>query len=949
MMSGSSRLDKRRPWPAICVSALCLLFAPLSSADEGPLTAARRLAATGNYAEAREAFERAAGDSPVDAALGLAETLRETGRSNDALATLRAAAKNSDDLRLRVAEAELLFAQGKRDEADRLLTPPALDLPRGRLLKGELLRTSGRLDEAQTCYRWLIEHYNSRTEHSPDDLLAIGRAAAIYAEWNRAHDQFTFLVSDLYPDILRLDPTCWRAHWELGRLYLAKFNQAEATKHFTAALAINPRAAEVHASQAQSALQRYDVDQARRAIDQARAINAELLPVRQAEADLKMINFDTPGAVAELEQARALNPVDEQTLARLACAYILLDLPQAGPGQTSPRVAKLIDEVVARNPAAGEFFLALGVQLEERRQFGLAIDYLREAARRMPRLVGPEATLGLLQMRLGEEEEARGLLDAAFDADPFNVRVNNMLQVLEVLSTYETLETEHFRVRFDPAKDRLLARYVGERLEKIHPELCATFGFTPPDKSLIEIFNEARDAPGHSWFSARVVGLPYVGTVGACAGKMVALTSPHHDKVHFNWARVLQHEFVHVLNLQQTNYNVPHWFTEALAVWNEGYPRSVEWNRMLARRVPRGEVFTLDNINLGFIRPESSEDWQMAYCQAELYAEYLLRQFGEDAFAKLLAAYARGLATRDALRDCFAIEQEALDAGYREYLEEIVRDLKLPDDAPTRELAELRELSQREPNNAKILGELALALWNSNDRAGARRAAARANKLAPRDTLAAYVLAQAELAEGRRDGAVEILSRALGDDVVDPRATGLLAALELEAKHFSRAAARYEALRAQSPHDPRWAKALAKTALLAGDEPALAAALARLAEIDPDDAPSRKKLAEMAIRGENYEDAVRWARRSLEIDVYDPRTHRILGQALLELGQAEQSVAEYQSSVELAPQDPSLRYALADAWLQAGREAEARGALEALLKIAPDYPGAAEMLENLKP
>ena len=59
-----------------------------------------------------------------------------------------------------------------------------------------------------------------------------------------------------------------------------------------------------------------------------------------------------------------------------------------------------------------------------------------------------------------------------------------------------------------------------------------------------------------------MVGLPFIGTVGACAGKMVALTSPGELAEKYNWARVLRHEFMHVLNLQQTDFNIPHWFTE---------------------------------------------------------------------------------------------------------------------------------------------------------------------------------------------------------------------------------------------------------------------------------------------------------------------------------------------------------------------------------------------------
>ena len=120
---------------------------------------------------------------------------------------------------------------------------------------------------------------------------------------------------------------------------------------------------------------------------------------------------------------------------------------------------------------------------------------------------------------------------------------------------------------------------------------------------------------------------------------MVAMASPNDMDQKFNWARVLKHEFVHVLNLQQTNFNIPHWYTEALAVLNEGYPRPRGLEPAAGRARAQGRAVQPRHINLGFIRPKSSHDWQMAYCQAELYAEYMLATYGDDALAKMLAAY----------------------------------------------------------------------------------------------------------------------------------------------------------------------------------------------------------------------------------------------------------------------------------------------------------------------
>ena len=147
----------------------------------------------------------------------------------------------------------------------------------------------------------------------------------------------------------------------------------------------------------------------------------------------------------------------------------------------------------------------------------------------------------------------------------------------------------------------------------------------------------------HEKFSGRTVALPFIPTVGACTGKVVALSSPKTSNKPFNWARVMKHELVHVITLQQTEFNIPHWYTEALAVESEGFsPRPQPWNKMLVERVPtRRKLLNLDTINLGFIRPDEPEDRQLAYCQAQLYAQYMLQRFGGDALIKMLAAYKR--------------------------------------------------------------------------------------------------------------------------------------------------------------------------------------------------------------------------------------------------------------------------------------------------------------------
>src|SRR5205085_769349 len=219
-------------------------------------------------------------------------------------------------------------------------------------------------------------------------------------------------------------------------------------------------------------------------------------------------------------------------------------------------------------------------------------------------------------------------------ADPFNVRVSNTLRVLEHLDKYKTLKTAHFELRFDPKADNALGEYLGDYLEQVYAELAKKFKHEPKGLILIEVFNN------HQMFSGRTIALPDLHTIGACTGRMIAMVSPQGKGIRkpFNWGRVMRHEVVHIFNLDQTNFLCPHWFTEGLAVMSEGFDRPQPWNDLLRTRVPTGDVLNLDTIDLGFIRPRSPSEWNLAYCQAQLYVEYLAKTYGDDKIGDMLDA-----------------------------------------------------------------------------------------------------------------------------------------------------------------------------------------------------------------------------------------------------------------------------------------------------------------------
>jgi cellulose synthase operon protein C len=921
-------------------------------ADEAvdePLAKARRLFQEGKYAEAEDAYQALADDSPSKA-LGRARCQEAVGQREKAVETLTAAIKShAAEAALPAELARLALARGDYPAAE-ASAAAALKLDADQLLarwvQAELLVASGKTTEANAAYEQLVNFFNQHEVKDVERLQWIGLAAAQFARWNRLSDQFTFLVNEFYPELLTADRSFWRAHYEAGRLFAEKYNEADANKELKAALVLNPAAAEVHVALGEMALSGFEIAAAQAACDRALEINPQLLSAFHLKADIHLANFEPRQSIGILHDALKLQPNSESTLGRLAAACAAVDGLSRTAADT--RFGKLVAEVTQRNPHAGVFFESLADALDRLRRWPAAAKYYQEAMTRMPQLVAPAGQLGMMLMRLGDEERAKHVLDEAFKSDPFNVRVINTLKVLEVLDAYETLETEHFRIKFDPKKDKVLARYMGQWLEEVYPGLCKQMGFAPPEKSLFEVFSRAKNTDGHGWFSARMVGLPHIHPIGACAGKIVALQSPSEGQQRFNWARVLKHEFIHVINLQQTHFNIPHWFTEAVAVLNEGYPRPQSWNELLSEKAARSKLLNLDNINLGFIRPHSSDDWNLAYCQAELYAEFMLAQYGDDAIAKMLSSYADNLTTPEALQRSFGVTQADFERGYSEYVQKVVAILPTRAKESELDLAQLQKGLAKNPKDPNLLARLAQAQLARKSYADARRSADAALAIDARNALANYVRARLHLLVGENKEALARLEGALDRDNPQENLLGLLAGLRLKAEDYSAAIELYELGARHDPTSQKWLKSLAAAYLKSGDDKKLAGVLAQLAIAEADDLPIRKKLAQLALAHDDATAAARWALEALQIDVMDVDLHQWRAEALTAQNAHAAAADEYAVAVELDPDALQLRFALAQSCLKAGRSGESKTALEELLKRDPKYSGAAELLESIK-
>jgi tetratricopeptide (TPR) repeat protein len=913
---------------------LGLVLPPPRGTDPG-LQEARRRWLRGNNEEARALYEKLAKDARLRplAAIGLSKTWESQGDYDKALAVVEAALKDTPaDIDLRARQAEVLYERGRWGEAEQAAEKALASAPDhflARWVRTEVHRDRGDVKKAEAECRWFVRTYSDRSEKDddikdPDTLLLIGQAGAENARWNSLADQFPFILNEVYADALRYDKDLWWAEYQAGMLLLEKYNRGEAVTAFDRALAINPNAAEALVGRGLAALQRFEIKDAEEFANRALRVNTNLPMARRLRADVYLVSGDTQGALRELERARQTNPRDEATLGRMA-ACLHLQHKEA-------ELQRLVKEVEQHDPKPAVFWFTLGEQLQVRRHFDEAEKLYQKAMELRPMLPDAQNSLGLLYMQLGREADAGKVLAKAFEADAYNVRVSNMLKVLRHLEKYETLKTEHFAIRFDPKADRQLARHAAKLLEEIYADLSTKFQYRPPGPIPVEIFTT------HDMFSGRTTALPDLHTIGACTGRVVTMLSPRSKDLRkpFNWARVLRHEIVHIFNLEQSQFQVPHWFTEGLAVGNEGLPRPQVWNQVLKRRVTARDLFNLDTIDLGFIRPRSPEEWHLAYCQSQMYIEFLRSRYGPEVIGGLLNAFRDGADAGTALAKVCKVDKAAFEKDYRAYVEEQAKALFVRPPEKPMTLPQLQRAHQEKPDDLDLAARLAEQHLARRQNAEARQLADEVLARGKTHPLASYVKARLLQAAGQEAEARELLEAALDRENPEPKVLAALGKSYYEANDFAHAAEIFELAHKLEPYESKWLVELVRVYTQAGRKEKQLDALRQLVPTDADDLGLRKRLARLLLEANKAAEAEKYARQALEIDVLDAEAQLTLAEALLQQNRPEGAIEACQVALEADEKAEAARLKLARAYLQAGRKQEAEKEIAKVLAADPE-------------
>lgn len=514
-----------------------------------------------------------------------------------------------------------------------------------RLQAGRLAEDAADWIAARTAYGWFVRPEDDlllawrregekRFERSTDVVAlatAIDRWATLEGrypgnpELNRT---ILGMFVRAYDVIDRGDP---EAHVAAARYLFDHDDPDAALRELRQALAINPRHRDAHELAGELMLLGFNFDGTDEAIAALQAIQpdcprAELLKARA------YLRQRRPG-LAEEVLARRLRrrPDDAVSLGLLAAVHALRLEDDA-----AERLLRRADEIA---PGDARALFEVAEQLAAMRQYPRAEAMYLRAIERAPWWTAPRNALGLLYTQWGDDDRARATLDEAHRRDPFNLRTVNYLRLLDRLAGMARLRSERFEVRFDAARDPILGEMMLEYLESIHSQITTLFQHEPGVRTLVEVF------PTHAQFSVRTTGTPWIGTVGASTGRVIALVAPRDGadtQGTYNWAQVLRHEYAHTVTLSATENRIPHWLTEGLAVYAEGAPLRWEWIPLLYEATTRHRLFDPEGLTWGFVRPRRPSDRPLAYAQSFWMCQYLIETYGREAMLRLLQSFRDG-------------------------------------------------------------------------------------------------------------------------------------------------------------------------------------------------------------------------------------------------------------------------------------------------------------------
>ncbi len=799
-----------------------------------------------------------------------------------------------------------------------------------RLLRGRVLHTVGRYDEAAAEWGALLEqrgedvevrHWLARTlEQSGDRAGAAEQWQRVVDDARRSDDAVVLTcagralmrrpdaeslvaASRLFVRAIEADPDRPDARIAFGWAHFLAYGEAaglpSGEKALTTVLREHGEVEEALVALYRLRRANFQLDPAKTEdyLSRALSLNPKSVPALMERGILALRDRNFTLAAEIFDAALAVNPNHREVLShRAATAHLLNE-----PGDE----AALRERLLAIDAGYADTYRHLGDHLVALYRFEDAVPYYERALSEEPESVSALHGLAKALVYCARGDEALTHLRRAAQlqkgfVDPWR---DNAIAVQELLQEqYRTVEADGLRLVLHYDDVEVLERYLVPVLAEARRELGAKYGHVEDQVVTAEVY--------HTWndFSVRTIGFRGFHALGACFGRFMTLVSPVDDQLRrqdFMWTATAWHEYAHVLTLALSKHRVPRWLTEGCSVYEERQ-KDPSWERGMTRELfdafHNNEIAPLRHLNRLFRGPRIL----FGYYQGGLIVEYLAEHHGFDAVLEMLRGYGEDRSTEELFDGIFGLQPEEFDRAFRAWVETTqLRGLDLVPRYSAASMDHLRERALRAPDDVAVqvaLGHGYLQRGQLIDAAAALREALRAD---PEDGDA--LLLHAALLERRRAfdeaAARYVAGFAQGADDFDAR-VGYGRLLE-RSGDLEGALDQYQRAKACWPRctDQQVAPNLLLARVLRAldrDEEAMMELKSFVRRTGRAFAP-RLELAAMERKNGNRQEEIRLLREAVAIDPFMRELHVLLGEALLAAEQPREALGEFEMALAVRP------------------------------------------------
>jgi tetratricopeptide (TPR) repeat protein len=574
------------------------------------------------------------------------------------------------------------------------------------------------------------------------------------AQYDQANEMFRVAVAQPGSKAI------YRVRW--GLLLHERFNNKEAVDLFNEALQQDPANAQAYLGLALVSADGFDSNASEYAA-KALTLDPKLVEAHELMANLALEDAKTQEAVAEADKAIALSNEALEAMAVRAAVEVLAD-------RTSESDAWFA-KISAVNPSYGEGYALVGHHLVLHMRYEEGVIYYRRAIEADPKLWSARSQLGINLMRLGQEEEPLRQLEMSYNNGQRDAATVNSLRLLDSYKNFVIFRDDTTILKLRKNEAELLRPYFEAELHKAMATYEKKYKMKLPGPVQLEVY------PDHEDFAVRTMGMPGLGALGVTFGEVVAMDSPSGRKPgDFNWGATLWHEMSHVYILSATNHRVPRWFTEGLAVHEEG-EASPEWSDRLTPEILLAirdkKLLPVAQMDQGFIFPDYPSQVVVSYFQAGSICDYIKERWGDDKLLEMVHSFAKLQTTPEVIQNDLQMSPEDFDKVYIAWLQKRVGKTAADFDAWAKGLKDLAGMAKAD-HDAVV------------------KAAPDELRRYPQyvgDANAYEFLADAQLAKGDKQGAMVTLTEYEKMGGQSPATLSQLASLQEELGHAKEAAA----------------------------------------------------------------------------------------------------------------------------------------------------------------